>query len=204
MSIQRINIDQQFAQIGVRSSQARMQISTPKGQMRIQEETPQMQIETQMPRFKAPRQQINNESGLAGPLSFAKQFRDKGRREAYRATANYAADGDFITNPHIPGDQSIPRMMGNRMRRFFQKPDTNIGLIPSSPPSLDWEKGYIRINWSRHSFKVDWNGKNTADITVNSDYPVEVSISRQPSFRISSVEPAVQNRTMGRYIDRTT
>jgi len=203
-SIQRINIDQQFAQIGVRSSQARMQISTSRGQIRIQNNKPQLQVDTQLPRFKVPRQRINNESGLAGPLSFAKQFRDKGKRNAMQATRNYAADGDFIANPHIAGDKSIPMMMGNRMKRFFQSIDYNLGLMPSSPPSLDWDKGRIDINFSRHNIAIDWNGKNTADVSVDTGYPVEVFLSRQPYFRVTSTEPAVRNETLGRYIDRTT
>jgi len=203
MSIQRINIDQQFAQIGIRSSNARMQISTPGGQMRIQKQDAQLSVDTQMPTFRAPRQRINNESGLAGPLSFAKQFRDKGNRNAAAATRNYARDGDFIANHRIPGDKSIPMLSANKMKRFFQSTDYNIGLMPSSPPSLDWTKGHIDVNFTKHNIAVDWSGSNTANITAESDYPVEVSLSRQPHFRISSVEPAVTNRTMGRYIDRS-
>jgi len=199
----RINIDQQFAQIGVRNSQARMQISSSRENIRIQNQRPQLEVDTQIPTFRVPRQRINNESGLSGPLSLAKKFRDKGKQTALNAARTYSADGDFIANPNIPGDKSIPMLAGNKMKRYLGTREGNIGLMPSSPPSLDWDKGYININFSRHNIAVDWSGSTMANVSVDTGYPVEVSLSGQPSFRISSVEPAVTNRTLGRYIDRS-
>ena len=204
MPLQRINIDQQFSQIGIRGvSPARMQISTPRGQIRIQNTKPQLQIDTQMPTFRAPRLQINNESGLAGPLSFAKEFRNKGKQHAMQAIRNYAADGDFVANKNIPGDKSIPMLMANRMKRLFQSIDYNIGLMPSSPPSLEWTRGHIQVNATRHNIVIDYNGNNMADVSVENNYPVEVFLNRRPYFRVTSVEAAVTNSTYGRYIDRS-
>ena len=202
VSIMRINLSQQSAQLSIRSSPARMQISMPPGQMRIQNNTPQLQIETRMPTFRVPRERLRNEVGLAGPLTFARQFSGKGRQAALRAVATYAAEGDAIANPNIPGDKSIPMMVANKMRSYFRKPETNIGLMPSSPPSLDWTKGYININASRHNVTVDWSGRNTAQVTADIDFPVEVNLTRRPSVNITSIEPAVQNKTIGRYVDR--
>ena len=203
MSVQ-IRIDQQFAQIGIRGNQpARMQISKPASRMSIQNTGTQLQIDTQMPTFRVPRERLRSELGLAGPVSFAKEFRNKGNAAALRAVATYAAEGDFIANKNIPGDKSIPMMVTNKMKRYFQKPETNIGLMPSSPPSLEWTKGYINVNASRHNISVDWSGSNLADISVDQNYPVEVSLSRQPYFRVTGVESAVQNRTMGNFIDRS-
>jgi len=197
-----INIAQQSAQLSIRSSPARMQISKPQGQMRIQNTKPQIQIDTQMPTFRVPRERLRSELNLGGPLSFAREFRNKGIRGAHSATASYAREGDAIANPGIPGDKSIPAMVRNKMRSYFQKPETNIGLMPSSIPSLDWDKGYINVNASRHNISVDWSGGTTAQVTVDTSYPVEVSLSQRQSFRITGIEPAVQNRTMGRFVDR--
>jgi len=202
MSVMRLNINQQSAQLNIRSSPARMQISMPPGQMTIQDNKTQLQIETQMPTFRVPRERLRRELNLAGPLTFAREFRDKGRQGAHQATATYAAEGDYIANHRIPGDKSIPMMVANKMRRYFQKPETNVGLMPSSPPSLDWTPGYINVNASRHDIRVDWSGRNTAQVTADINFPVEVSLSRRPSVTITSIEPAIQNRTMGRYIDR--
>ena len=203
MSIMRINLAHQTAQLSVRSSPARMQISMPPGQMTIQNNTPQLQIETRMPTFQIPTQRLRGELGLAGPLSFARQFAGRGRQKAMQAIATYAAEGDAIANKNIRGDKSIPMMVRNKMRNFFRKPETNIGLMPSSPPSLNWTNGYINVNATRHNISVNWSGRNLAQVTADINYPVQVSLLGRPSVEISSIEPAVQNRTMGRYIDRS-
>jgi len=180
-----------------------MSISMPRGQMNIRKTDPQLSISSQIPRFRIPRERLRSELGLAGPLSFAKEFRNKGKSEALRAIATYASDGDFLTNVNIPGDKSIPMLTQNKMRRFFQKPETNIGLIPSSPPSLDWDKGHIDVNFSRHSVSVDWSGSNLANINVDTGYPVQVSLSRRHQVNVSPGGPAVTKNTYSRYIDRS-
>jgi len=202
MSVQLLNINQQSAQIAIRSSHARMQISMPKGQMSIQNTRPQLQVNTQMPTFTVPRERLRNECGLAGPVTFAKQFRDKGIRGAYQATATYASDGDFLANKKISGKQAVPMLAANKMKRLFRKPEANISLMPSSPPSLDWTKGHIEVDFSRHSVSVDWSGRNLADVSVDTGYPVEVSLSRRPSFSVSPGGPAVTNNTYGSFMAR--
>jgi len=203
MPLQTININQQSAQINVRGNNpARMQISSPRGQIRIQNNRTQLDINTQMPTFRVPKERLRRELNLAGPLTFAREFASKGRGAALRAVGTYAAEGDAIANKNIPGDKSIPNMVKNKMRRYFQKPETNIGLMPSSPPSLDWTKGHIEVNASRHNITVDSNSRNLADISVDTNYPVEVSLSRRPSVTVSMAGPAVTQNTYGRYIDR--
>jgi len=180
-----------------------MQLATPRGQIRIQNQKPQLQIDTQIPTFRSPRQRISNESGLAGPLTFAKAFRDKGKQAALRGIATYASDGDFVANKNIPGDKSFPTLAKNKMNRILGTKDYNVGLMPSSPPSLDWDKGYINISFTKHSLTIDGVGHGMADVNVDTGYPVEVSLTRRASVRVTSIEPAVTNRTMGRYIDRS-
>jgi len=199
MTISRIRIDQQTAQLGIRSGPASLQISAPNGQIQIQQNAPELTIDTQIPTFRGNRQRVNNESGLKDPLSFAKDFRNKGRQAALRAASDYKNDGNFIANPRIPGDKSIPMMARNRMRRFFQKQDYNIGLMPSSIPSLDWNKGHINVNFSRHNISINrTGGAMSPQITANINFPVNVFLSRQPYINVS-----VEQATIGRHIDRT-
>ena len=202
MSIQRLTFDQQLAQIGGRSRPARLNISMPDSRINISDVKPQLQIDTQIPRFKSPRQRISNESGLMAPLELAKKFRNEGRQTALRAAAEYKNDGNFIANHRIPGDKSIPLLAKNKMNQLLGRKDFNVGLMPSSPPSLEWDKGYINVNFTRHNLTVNWAGKNTADISADIDFPVEVFLTRQPSFRVTGTVPNVTNNTMGRYIDR--
>jgi len=199
MTIPRIRIDQQTAQIGVRGGPASLQISQPNGQIDIQQSTPVLSIDTQIPTFRGNRKRVNNESGLMDSLTLAKDFRNKGRSAALRAASDYKNDGNFIANPNIPGDRAIPMMAANRMRRFFQKQDYNIGLMPSSIPSLDWDRGYVNINFSRHNISINRTGGAVSpQISANINFPVDVSLTRRPYVNVS-----VEQVTIGRYVDRT-
>jgi len=200
MTVSRIRIDQQSAQIGIRGGPANLQITVPNGQIRIQQSDSELNVDTQIPTFRGNRQRVNNESGLKDPLTLAKDFRNKGRAAALHAARQYKDEGNFIANHRIPGDQSIPAMVRNKMRRYFQKSDYNIGLMPSSIPSLDWNKGHINVDFSRHNISIDRTGSITPQVTANINFPVNVSLTRRPYVQVS-VEQTVIGA--GRYIDRT-
>ena len=216
MTLMRLNFEHQLGQLSATSRPARMNISMPQGQMSINQQKPQLEISTQMPRFTVPRQQINAETGLMGPLALARQFAGAGRQAALRAAAEYKNEGNFVANPRIPGDKSFPMLSKNKMNSRLGRKDFNVGLMPSSPPSLNWDKGYINVSASRHNIAVDWQGSNLINVAVDMDYPVSVSLSRQPYFRVTGSEPTVQKSTLanfngraatfdtiGRFIDRS-
>jgi len=199
MSIKRLNIDQQFAEIGVRSTPAKMNISLPRMQMRIRTETPQMQIDRKAPSFKVNRRKINNESGLAGSLELSKTFRNKGRQAALRGAKQAKDDGNFLANHRIPGDKVVPQLAKNKAMARAQKPDFNVGLMPAGSPEVTWDKGHMRVNWSKHSVVIDWDGEYMPELTIDPKYSVEVFLRKQPYFRVF-VEEAVSPGA-GRYID---
>ena len=200
MSIKRLNIDQQFAELGVRSTPAKMNISTPRMQMRIKTETPQMRIDRKAPSFKVNRKKINSESGLKAPLELARTYSNKGRQGALRGAKQAKDDGNFIANPGIPGDKSIPRLAKNKAMAAVQKRDYNIGLMPAGSPEVSWDKGYMRVNWSKHSVVIDWDGEYMPEMSIDPKYSVEVYLRTKPYLRVM-VEEAVSPNA-GRYIDR--
>jgi hypothetical protein len=197
MSLKRINIDQQYAEIGVRYTPAKLNISMPRGQMSITNVRPQMHIERQAPSFRVNKRKQNNESGLKGPLELAKTFRNKGRQSALRGAAKFKEDGNFLANHKIPGDK-VPSLAKKRATERLGPKNVNIGLIPQTSPEVTWDKGYMRINWSKHSIAIDWHGDYMPDMTVDPKHSVEVFLRTQPYFRVM-VEEVFDSR--GRYID---
>ena len=198
MAIQRIRIDQQRAEIGVRTTPAKLNIKMPRGQVSIDSETPKMSIDDKMPTFKVDRQKLNSEIGLSGPLTLAKDFRNKGKQTALRAAGAAKNDGNFLANYKIPGDK-VPRLAKNKEMERLGTKDFNVGLMPSSPPELSWDKGFMRINWSNHSVVIDYSGDYKPDISVDQTYSVEVFLRTKPYIRVM-VEEAVSST--GNYIDQ--
>jgi len=203
MSLLRLNIDQQFAEIGVRSTPAKLNISMPKGQYNIKNEIPQMRIESQAPSFKVNRQKINNESGLKAPLELAKTFRNSGRQAALRGARQAKDDGNFLANHRIPGEKVVPMLAKNKaMSKLSKNKELNIGLMPASSPEVNWDKGYMRVNWSNSNLIIDWSGEYMPQISVDREFSVEVFLRTKPYFRVT-VEEASSPTRSGRYVDRS-
>lgn len=193
MPIQRIKIDQQFAQIGMRSASApaKLNINIPRGQLTIKNVRSQLNVDTQMPRFKVNSTKINSEMGLKPPLELTKGFRDKGRQTALQAAGTAKNDGNFLANHKVQGDK-IPQLARNKSMSRLGPKQYNVGLMPKSPAELQWEKGYVRMDWTKHNVIIDYNGQNTAEVSAETNYPVEVFLQRQPYFRVT-VEEAVSS-----------
>ena len=199
MSIKRISIDQEPGAIGIKSTRAKMNISIPKSQISIKNVRSQLQIDRKAPSFRVNQKKIRNESGLKDPAELSRIFRNKGRQAALRGARQNKDDGNFLANPKIPGDKSVPRLAKIKAMSRQQQPEVNVGLMPQSAPEITWEKGYMRLNWSKHSVVIDWNGEYLPEMTVDPQYSVEVYMRTKPYFRVM-VEEAVDKP--GRYVDR--
>ena len=200
MSIKRLNIDQQIAEIGVKSTPARMNISMQRLQMRVKTESAKMQIDRKAPSFKVNRKKINNESGLKAPLEQAKAFRNRGKQAALRGAGQNKNDGNFLANHNVSGDR-VPKLAKNKAMSRLSQPETNIGLMPQTSPEINWDKGYMRINWSKHSVIIDWEGEYLPQLEVDPRYSVEVFLRTEPYFRVM-VEEVLDSSAPGKYVDQ--
>jgi len=196
-----LNIDQQFAEIGVRSVRAKVNISSPRMQMRIRTETPQMSIDRKAPSFIVNRSKYNTKPGLKAPLDLAKSQRNKGRQAAFRSAQHAKDDGNVLANTKLPVEKSMQILAKNKMKRTLQSPDVNLGSVSTSPREVTFDKGHMRINWSKHSVAIDWDGEYMPQMTVDPKYSVEVYLRTQPYFRVM-VEEVIDPNAPGRYIDQ--
>ena len=199
--IQKITIDQQFAEIGVRTIPARMHITTPRMEMNISTESPRMEIDRQAPRFKVNRKKINSESGLKPPSEVTMVYRDAGKRGAMKGTKTAVDDGNFLGELRRPGDRVAKLSHHKAMTAATKKKQSNIGLMPKSIPEVEWDKGYMRINWSKNSIVIDWNGEYMPQLTVDPKSSIEVFLRTEPYFRIT-VDNLVDPFMPGNIVDR--
>ena len=182
--ISRIRIEQQMAEIGVNSTKAQMKITRPKMQMRITNEMPQMELNTEAPTFKVNRRKINSESGLKPPKEFSNDNRDEGKRGALKGTKTAVEDGNFLGETRIPGDRVAKLARSKAMSAMKESRQINIGLMPNSPAEITWDKGQMRVNWSKHSLVIDWDGDYMPQVTLEPPHSVEVYLRTKPYFRI--------------------
>ena len=196
----RITIDQQLAEIGIRSTPAKIHIESPQMQMRIKTEMPEMEIERRAPSFKVNRKKINSESGLKAPDELARVFRDSGRVSALRGSRRAVEDGNFLGDLLNRGDRVSKLAHERAMQRALKRRQSNIGLMPKSIPEIEWDKGYMRINWSKNSVVIDWDGDYLPKVTINPKHSIEVFLRTEPYFRIN-VEQEDDPLMPGRIVD---
>ena len=183
-SISQITIEQQLAEVGVRSTPAKMNIALPQMKMHITTESPHMEIDTKAPSFKINRKKINSESGFKSPSEITNAYRDEGRAGALRGTRNAKEEGNFLGELRKPGDRVARLARSKTMNAILKRKQMNIGLMPKSIPEVEWDRGYLRINWSKHSIVIDWDGDYMPQLTVDPKYSIEVYLRTEPYFRI--------------------
>jgi len=200
-SIQKLLIDQQLAELGLNITTAKMHLDMPRLKMKITTETPQMHIDRKYPSFKVNRKKINSESGLKAPLEFSREYRDKGVSGAMKGTKTAGEDGDFIGDARIRGNRIAKLSRSKAMNSATRKMQYNIGLMPKSSPEFEWDKGYMRINWSKHSIVIDWDGEYLPTLTIDPKHSVEIYLRTEPYFRVR-VEDMADPKSPGRLVDR--
>jgi len=200
--IYRINIDQQFAEIGVNAVPARLNISQQHPEMSITTESPKMEIERHNPSFKINRKRINAESGLKGTQDLTRDYRDRGRSGAMKGTRTGVDDGNFLgDHAKKPGDRVGKLARAKTMSAIIRKKQMNIGLMPKSQPEVIWDKGSLRINWSKHSVVIDWDGEYMPQVTIDPKSSIEVYLRTEPYFKVK-IEEGVDPSMPGRLVDR--
>lgn len=199
MGIQRINIDQQLSAIGIRSNLGGISIEKPQGQLTINNERPQLTIDTQLPSFRINTQKLRADLNLHAPLQFSQQFRDEGRQTAVRATGQFKSDGNYLGNYQVPAEDRVPSLAKNKAMSRLGPKEVNIGLMPPSPPELNWDKGQVNVDFSPHKLEIDFNGANTAQVSLDPQSSVEIYLRQRAYFSVSVVDAV----SPGRYIDST-
>jgi hypothetical protein len=201
-TIRKVTIDHQLAEIGVQATPARMRITRPAMEMTVTTENPQMEIEKQAPKFRINRKKINAESGLKPPREMTMDFRNSGKTGALRGAKTAVNDGNFLGNTKEPGDK-VGKLARVKTMSEIQKKQgqTNIGLMPKSSPEVVWDRGSMRINWSKHSIVIDWDGEYMPQVTIDPKYSIEIFLRTEPYFRVM-VEDVVDPSMPGLYVDQ--
>ena len=199
--IRSITIEQQLAEIGVHRTPAQMHIERQQMEMKITTEQPHMDIERKNPTFKVNRKKINSESGLKPPDVLSKEIRENGKEMAQRGMKTAVEDGNFLGDVKKPGDRVGMLARQKAMNAILKKKEMNIGLMPKSIPEIEWDRGYMRINWSKHSIVIDWDGDYMPVVTIDPKHSIEIYLRTEPYFRIT-VNEAEDPSTPGSLVNK--
>ena len=194
-----INIDQQYATIGINVTPAQMKITTPHPEMTVTSESPEMTVESKRPEFKVNWKKVRSESGLKPPGDFTLSVRDNARGKIMNYVGESVHDGDYLGKVEAPGNR-VARQSRTKSLKTAQV-DINIESVPKSLPEVEWKPGYIHIKWSDHKFKIDWQGEYMPEILIDPPFSVEIFLRDRPYIKIS-VEDQLERSYAGRVVDK--
>ena len=194
--IPQIRIEQQKAEIAVKSTPASMRISKPQLKMKITSEIPKFEAHQQVPRFKMNWKKVRSESGIKSQGEMSKAYREAGRQAALQGAKQAASDGNFLGNMRIHGDRVAMLAKNKALSDIQEKRQINVGLMPKSSPQVEWDKGSMRVSWSTHSLVIDWEGDYMPQVTVDPPHSVEVYLRTKPYVKVMVEDTAPPSNSM--------
>lgn len=198
MKMQRLQIEQQSAQIRIESQRASLSIEMTKRSMLVQQRRAQMNIRQQSPKIELDMQNFRNNIGLKSNRAFMEENIANARAQAEQGIRQMAVDGDFIGT--IPSSvNNIAQLAISKMLKV-EEPKLNSGKVPPGAIKMDGKPGSLQINWSRHDLKINWDEYQNPKITVEPKASVHIEIVREPVLEFTVVEEFIPSET-GRTID---
>lgn len=198
MKVQRLQIEQQMAQIRVESQMASLSIEMPKRTMTVEEQRAQMSVERQDPKIELDMEEFRDNVGLKSIQSLAEESAARAQAKAEQGIREIASEGDYIGTLPAVGNP-IAQVSKNRMLES-KAPAMNSGAVPDGAIDMEGEPGEFSINWSKHDLRIDWDEFETPVITVEPKASVDVQIVREPSIEFTVVELTIPPET-GRTVD---
>lgn len=184
--ITKLMIEQQFAQVGIRTTNAQLHISTPRPQMTIENVAPEMNVDRKAPTFEVDWDAVYNESGLRRPGNFAKHVTAKAAKTGMESIGEAVREGDLLGDVARGGDRVV-EIAKNQTRKATQT-EINLGLMPHNRPSVQWDPGYVNVSWSRHQLIVEWDTEFMPEFKVDPPYSVEIFLRNRPYIKITVAE----------------
>lgn len=184
-------------QIQIENRAARLNIRYRRPRLVIRQSRSTMRIERRMPRFKMDWQRLWAEQGNPSVFRKTRQRVEEAYAETMRIIAGISARGDRMMHIEEPGN-TVAQIAADKALAD-ERVDINVASIPPERIPLEWEPGYIRIEWTEPVLEFVWDIA-PPEITVE-PHAVEVHIRNNPKVMISvSRKEAAPAR--GRKVDR--
>lgn len=197
MRMPKVRVETQKTEFEIRTTPAKLNIRSTRPKMQIRRAASRMTVDHKLPMFKVDWSAVRTESGLAPPEQMIRKWRDEGKEGALEAIASISVKGDRMMHIENKND-SIGAMRRDYDRERLTR-EVNIGLIPQNSPKVEWEHGYVNLDWTTPQLDIEWD-VGGLEMYVE-PHSVEVTIKQYPHVKITVVQEEVQEAA-GRKVDR--
>ncbi len=177
-----LEIRQTYGQIGIETQRAWMNIRQIPPKAHIEQRPPEVIIDQKLPKVHIDQTQCFAESGLKPVLQLAREFYQEGLKAALEATGRIAEEGTRLLRIE-DGGNPIADIAYERAYREYQ---FNMVQMPKSRPKIEWDMGYLNINWKINPAKIEWETYTTASFDVI-PHKVDIYMKQWPDIEIRYV-----------------
>ena len=197
MRVMRINIEQQLAQIDIKTQQAQLRVEMPDRRMEISQQRPVMTTRRGKSEVKLDMDELKSNTGRKPFDQLMAESAQSAKAEARQGVSDIVNQSKFIGDVTINGNK-VAMAAKDKMLRYIE-PDMGRSPGPPAAVKMEGKPGKLEIEWSDYELSIDWIGECTPEVYVEPPCSVDVEISREPSVKISVTEldiPASSGRNI--------
>lgn len=184
-----LRITQTHGQIGIQTYRSWMDIRQTPPKAHIEQRPPELYIERKLPEVHIDQTQCFAESGLKPVLQLASDFYKEGLQAGFEAIGRIAEEGTRLRSIE-KGGNPIAEIAYEKSLRNDQ---VTMVQMPKSRPKIEWDMGYLRIDWKPNPAKIEWETYTTAQINATK-HKVEIYMRQWPDIKIEYIGNNIDSR----------
>lgn len=193
----RINITTTKPEIEIRTTNAKMQMFSRRTNFRIRGNNTKLSMSSKRPTFKMDTSQTNAQRGAPSPEIVSEQLREEGKEAALEAIGRIASTGTQLGNVAAGGNRVAA--VAKQQTGMKYRSEINIASSPDSRPPVEWDMGYLNIEWSPDTNELEWED-NPRPIVNVTPHSVEITMKQYGSIKITVDEDKVVHSS-GKKVD---
>lgn len=193
MKVQRIEIEQQLAQIRVDSQMASLSVEMRRRSMSLEQGNARMQVERSAPDIALDMQEFRDNIGLKSVFTLTRESVAKAQAQVSQSIKKFASNADFIGTLPQSGNP-----IAQVARQQMLEPsvfDSGRSQVPEGAIKMEGKPGDLQIDWSKQDLVINWDQFQTPVITVEPKASVNVEIAREPILEFTVVEEYIPKET---------
>ena len=181
----RINITTTRPEIEIRTTNAKLQMFSRRSSFKIRGSNAGFTASSKNPTFKMDTSQTNAARGAPSPEIASMQRREEGVRDAMNAIGKIASTGTQLGNAARGGNR-----VAEVAQQLRPQSEVNIASSPQDRPPVEWDMGYLNIEWSPDTNQMEWEGNPKPVVNV-SPHSVEITMKQYGSIKITVDEDKI-------------
>lgn len=184
-----LRITQTYGQIGIDTYRSWMDIKQTPPKAYIEQGSPELSIEGELPKVHIDQTQCFAESGLKPALQFASDYYKEGLEAGLEAMSRIAEEGTRLRAIEKGGNPIAEIAYG----KFLINDQVTMVQMPKSRPEIQWDMGYLRIDWKPNPAKIEWETHTTPQINATR-HRVDIYMKQWSDIKIEYIGKNIDSK----------